>query len=104
MLNMSQVGIGELEEKASTVIADVVAGETVVVTDHGQPVAQISAISRSPLANLLSSGQARAAKSNICDLPSPKPGPNISAELAAMRDAERSNSHTPLGATTRRAQ
>ncbi|MFM8948289.1 MAG: type II toxin-antitoxin system Phd/YefM family antitoxin, partial [Acidimicrobiaceae bacterium] len=38
---MREVGIRALKQNASEVIADVVQGETIVVTDRGRQVAQI---------------------------------------------------------------
>jgi hypothetical protein len=38
---------------------------------------------------LIEAGRARAAKRDIADLPPPEPGPDLSGELAAQRDAER---------------
>lgn len=65
------------------------AGETVTIPDRGRPVAQLTPIPPSPLRRLLDAGHARAARRDIRELPEPEPGPNLSSELAAMRDAER---------------
>lgn len=89
MKHMSQVGIRALKQNASAVVADAVAGETVTITDRGRPVAQLTAIPSSRLHQLLDAGGARAARHPITGLPAPEPGPNLSGELAAMRDAER---------------
>ena len=42
-----------------------------------------------PLQRLLASGRARPPRRDIRELPAPSPGPSLTAELAAMRDAER---------------
>ncbi|MDR5699294.1 type II toxin-antitoxin system Phd/YefM family antitoxin [Agromyces aerolatus] len=86
---MTTVGIRALKQNASAVVADAAAGETVTITDRGRPVAQITPIPASPLERLRASGAARPPLRDIRTLPSPAPGPSISAELAAMRDAER---------------
>lgn len=86
---MGQVGIRALKQNASAVVAEVVAGETVTITDRGRPVAQLSPIPSSPLRRLLSAGAARSARRSIAELPAPQPGEALSVELATMRDAER---------------
>lgn len=89
MKHMSTVGIRALKQNASAVIAEAVAGETVTITDRGRPVAQLAPLPISPLQRLRASGATRAPLRDIRSLPAPEPGPSISAELAAMRDAER---------------
>ncbi|MGB3910980.1 MAG: type II toxin-antitoxin system prevent-host-death family antitoxin [Pseudolysinimonas sp.] len=86
---MVEVGIRALKQNASAVVADAAAGETVTITDRGRRVAQLTPIPASPLRRLLDAGHARGPRSDIRDLPAPTPGPDLSAELAAMRDAER---------------
>lgn len=87
--HMMQVGIRALKQNASAVVADAAAGETVTITDRGRPVAQMTPIPASPLQRMLDSGRARPPRCEIRKLPAPEPGPSLSAELAAMRDAER---------------
>ena len=86
---MSEVGIRALKQNASAVVAQAASGETVTVTDRGRPVAQITAIPSSQLRRLVASGQARPARHGINDLSAPERGPDLTAELTAMRDAER---------------
>ena len=86
---MSEVGIRALKQYASAVGADAASGETVTITDRGRPVAQMTAIPASRLQALLDSGRARPARTSIVDLPPPEPGPDVSAQLRAMRDADR---------------
>lgn len=86
---MSQVGIRALKQNASAVVAEVVAGETVTITDRGRPVAQLSPIPTSPLRRLIAAGAARPSRRSIVELPAPEPGTGLSSELATMRDAER---------------
>ncbi len=90
MSHMAEVvGIRALKQNASAVVADAAAGETVTITDRGRPVAQLTPLPTSPLRQLVASGQARPPKHDIRDLPAPPPGPDLSAELAEMRDDER---------------
>jgi prevent-host-death family protein len=86
---MAEVGIRALKQNASAVVADAAAGDTVTITDRGRPVAQLTPIPASPLERMIGSGRARAPRRDIRRLPTPRPGPGLSDELAAMRDAER---------------
>jgi prevent-host-death family protein len=83
------VGIRALKENASAVVARTAAGETLTVTDRGRPVARLAPIPQSPLEEMLQAGEARPARMPAVDLAYPAPGPSLSADLAAMRDAER---------------
>ena len=85
---MPKVGIRALKQNASAVVAGVVAGQDVTITDRGRPVAWMTAIPASRLEGLLESGRARAARRSIADLPAPEDGPDPSVVLAAMRHDE----------------
>jgi prevent-host-death family protein len=90
---MKTVGIRELKQNASAVIADVVAGEVVTVTSRGRPVAQISPLAKDTVRGLIDSGQARAAKHPLSDL-TPTPAlpagtRQLSDVLRELRDDER---------------
>ncbi len=89
MKHMGEVGIRALKQNASAVVAEAAAGETVIITDRGRPVAQLTPLPISRLAGLINSGRARPATRDIADLPAPEPGPDISATLTEMRDSER---------------
>jgi len=86
---MGTVGIRALKQNASAVVAEAAAGETVTITDRGRPVAQLTPIPASRLQALLASGRARGARRSMEALPAPLAGPDLSAELEAMRGAER---------------
>lgn len=86
---MSTVGIRALKQNASRVVADAAAGETVTITDHGRPVAQLTAIPASRLQSLIDSGLARASRRDIAELPAPGTGPDVTSALVEMRGAER---------------
>ncbi|QLQ09114.1 MAG: type II toxin-antitoxin system prevent-host-death family antitoxin [Nocardioidaceae bacterium] len=86
---MTEVGIRALKQNASAVVAEAAAGETVTITDRGRPVAQLTPISISPLRGMLLAGRARPPRLDIADLPPSYTGPDLSAVLREMRDAER---------------
>lgn len=92
---MDQVGIRELKQNASAVVATVAAGHPVTITDRGRPAAVLSPIPRTRLAALLASGAARAPRraGGIAALPpaAAVDGDDgaVSRELAAFRAAER---------------
>lgn len=89
MKHMSEVGIRALKQNASAVVAEAAAGETIIVTDRGRPVARMTAIPSSRVDALVDSGLARRARARITDVPLPTTGPDLSAVLAATRDDER---------------
>jgi prevent-host-death family protein len=82
---MSEVGIRALKQNASAVVARAVAGETVIITDRGRPVAELIPIAQSRWDALVAAGRVRPARRPLADLPSPEPGPSLSAVLAEMR-------------------
>ncbi len=90
---MSRVGIRELRQNASAVVAEAAAGEVVTITDRGRPVAKLVPLDPDPLTELIMSGRARPAKRSVADLPSPQPLPAgarpISEVLKEMREDER---------------
>ena len=90
---MRQVGIRALKQNASEVIAEVTNGETIVITDRGRPVAQISPLPNSPLATHIASGMIVRAKNSKKKLPQPisrqKNAPSLSELLIEMRNKER---------------
>lgn len=86
---MERAGIRELKQNASAVVSAAAAGQTVIITDRGREVAQLSPISASPLEQLRAAGRVREAYGTLADLPYPEPGAPISEVLAAMREEER---------------
>jgi prevent-host-death family protein len=87
--NMSEVGIRALKQNASAVVAKAATGETITITDRGRAVARLTPIPSSRLEQLTEAGHARRPRRDITTLSAPKPGPNLTAELIATRDAER---------------
>jgi prevent-host-death family protein len=86
---MDEVGIRALKQNASAVVAEAAAGETITITDRGRPVARLTAIPSSRLQQVIAAGRARLPRRDIATLPAPKPGPLLTDDLIASRDAER---------------
>jgi prevent-host-death family protein len=91
---MVAVGIRELKQNASAVLARVKLGESVEVTDRGRPVALIVPVPKPGVVErLIAEGKATPAKGNLSELAPPRrprPGrPLPSQVLAEMRRDER---------------
>ncbi|WP_419945613.1 type II toxin-antitoxin system Phd/YefM family antitoxin [Candidatus Poriferisodalis sp.] len=93
---MAEVGIRELKQNASAVVARAEAGEEITVTNRGRPVAKlvphIHQPRRSRLEELIARGDATPATRDITDLPPPLPalpGRSLSEVLLEMREEER---------------
>ena len=94
---MASVGVRELKQNASAVLRRVKAGESIEVTEHGQPVARIVPIGAlSRLDQLIVEGKATPADGSLTEWlkdhpPSPAPPgmPTASEILAEMRSDER---------------
>jgi len=63
----SVVGIRDLKQNASEVMARVKKGETVLVTDRGRPVGRIVPLASSPLEELVEAGLASPPTSSLGD-------------------------------------
>ena len=87
---VERADIRDLQRHASAVIAEVVAGGTVIITDRGKAVAQVTPPPESPYAQMVAAGLLRPATRRLADLPAPEPGETISPTLEAMRNDERS--------------
>ncbi|WP_167492945.1 type II toxin-antitoxin system Phd/YefM family antitoxin [Micromonospora ureilytica] len=91
---MERIGVRELNQNTSQVLARVSGGETVEITDRGHPIARLVPVSddRSMLAKLVAAGRAVAPTGGgPVPLP-PKLGAedvDVAAALAEMRDEER---------------
>jgi prevent-host-death family protein len=88
---MTAVGIRALKQSASAVIARAAAGERVIVTDNGRPVAQILPLGDDRLADLETAGLLRPASRSISELGPPPPRGRRRAlgdALAEMRDED----------------
>ncbi|MEJ3404807.1 type II toxin-antitoxin system prevent-host-death family antitoxin [Rathayibacter sp. YIM 133350] len=82
------VGIRSLKQNASAVVARAEAGANLTITDRGRPVARLSPIGRSRLAELETAGRLRAPLRDLTELPPAATGSPLSAVLAQMRDEE----------------
>jgi prevent-host-death family protein len=71
---METVGIRELKQNASEVVAQVARGKWFVVTDRGRPVAQLIPLQKSRIEDLIESGQLKPATARLDDLPPPVKG------------------------------
>lgn len=85
------IGIRELKQNASAAVSRAAAGEALVVTDHGRPVARLVPLGASRTAELVTAGLARAPGRSITDLPWPEgeATTELSATLRADRDDQR---------------
>ncbi len=87
---MNRVGIRELKQNASAVVARVQHGETIVVTDRGRPAALLSPIPGSKVEELKTSGRLRSATLSFASFQPPEPHDKpLSETLQEMRSAER---------------
>ncbi|AFV87880.1 type II toxin-antitoxin system prevent-host-death family antitoxin [Acidipropionibacterium acidipropionici] len=86
---MSEVGIRELKQNASSVVRRAAAGEEITVTDRGRPVARLSAIDHGGVRGLLAADRARPPIRALSDLPAPTIAADVSSVLRQMRDEER---------------
>lgn len=89
------VGIRELRQQATAVLRRVVAGESLVVTDHGHPIARLVPLRPSALEQLVAEGRATPAEGDLLalleelDLPADADGSGVSAALGELRAQER---------------
>jgi prevent-host-death family protein len=86
----AQVGVRELRQNLSVYLARIARGETLEVTDRGQPVAILSPIGRqsSALERLTAAGLVVPATKDLLDLPRPRRAPkgfNPARALAEQR-------------------
>src|SRR5579875_3325637 len=65
---MLRFGIRALKQNASQVVAGAGAGDVVIITDRGRPVAQLVPVPGGHVAALIASGRARPAKSSLAAL------------------------------------
>jgi len=91
---MERIGVRELNQNTSQVLARVSGGEALEITDRGQPVARLVPVGGdvSSLARLVAAGRAVAPTSTgPVPLPPPlgDPDNDVASVLAAARDEER---------------
>lgn len=86
---MSSVGIRDLKQNASAVVARAAAGEIITVTDRGRPVAQLTPLPPPTLKERVERGLVRAPKHPFSTLPPPLPagpGPRLTELLEESRE------------------
>lgn len=89
---MESVGIRELRQNASQVVARAAAGEVITITDRGRPVAQMSPLANSSIERLRERGLITPATRTFeeyCTSTKPTTGPPLSPVLQQLRDEER---------------
>lgn len=90
---MESVGVKELKQNTSAVLRRVAAGESLIVTDRGRPVACLSPIRKRGLPELIDAGLVTMPTGRLSDAPPPralKPGQLTAGEaLARAREHER---------------
>ncbi|MGH2829997.1 MAG: type II toxin-antitoxin system Phd/YefM family antitoxin [Actinomycetota bacterium] len=89
---MIEVGIRDLRNRLSHYLKRVRSGETIKVTDHGEPVAQIIPAGIDPhLAKMIAEGRLTWSGKRLGPLPKPvkplKPGPSLSDYITEDREA-----------------
>lgn len=92
----ARVGVRELRQNLSVYLDRVKQGETLEVTEHGQPVAQLGPRRSTPtsiLDQMIADGRATAATISPSDIPTPLPdpdrsGPTLTEILLQMRDED----------------
>jgi prevent-host-death family protein len=89
---MVSVGVRELRQHASRVLARVKNGETVEVTERGRPVARIVPLGLTAWEDMVASGAVSLPSvpgSLLDELPVDDGGPSLAEELARLREHER---------------
>jgi prevent-host-death family protein len=90
---MEHVGIRDLNQNASAIVARAASGENIIITDRGRPVARLIPFHESVVAGLISAGQARPPKYSLNELSKPAPADNLDKSLSeilyTMRNEER---------------
>lgn len=90
MKHMKTVGVRALKQNASAVVAEAASGETVIITDRGEPVAQMLPLSGGALRDLERAGLIRKRRHSVVDLPPPLAArASLSDAVARGRDDER---------------
>jgi prevent-host-death family protein len=87
---MKTVGVRALKQNASAVVAEAASGETVIITDRGEPVAQMLPLGGGALRDLERAGLIRKRRHSVVDLPPPLTArASLSDAVRRGRDDER---------------
>lgn len=82
------IGIRELKQNASAVVARAAAGELLLVTDRGRPVARLVPLGLSRVDEMVRAGTARPRRRPLTELPRPEGPASTELSDALMRDRE----------------
>lgn len=82
------IGIRELKQNASAAVSRAAAGEVLVVTDHGRPVARLVPLGSSRSSQLVTAGLARSPRRALANLPRPAGAPSSALSQALGEDRE----------------
>jgi prevent-host-death family protein len=91
----ARVGVREIRQNLSKYLARVAQGESIEITEHGRPVAQLGPLPQalSSMERMYAAGLIRKGHGNLLDLGPPPPRPAgtrpLSEILQEMRDEER---------------
>jgi antitoxin (DNA-binding transcriptional repressor) of toxin-antitoxin stability system len=86
---MTTITLKTLEEQVAEIVAQVAAGDTIVITDGGRPIVTMAPARKSRVQELIAEGRAHPPSARLEDLPPPKPGPPLTELLLRMREEER---------------
>jgi prevent-host-death family protein len=89
MKHNDEVGIRDLKQFASAIVAKAAAGEVITITSRGKPVARLTPIPGSRLHELTEAGLVVPASRGTSDLPDPIVGASVSKILTELREEER---------------
>jgi len=65
---MKRVGVRELRQNASALLRDIADGETIEITHHGHPVAQLIPVNNDPWSALIASNEVTPARLSPADI------------------------------------
>jgi prevent-host-death family protein len=74
---MKRYGVRELRQNASMLLRQVAAGETIEITNNGQPVAQLIPAVYDPWAALVASKEVSLARTSVADILTRSPRPYL---------------------------
>ncbi|WP_298746398.1 type II toxin-antitoxin system Phd/YefM family antitoxin [uncultured Serinicoccus sp.] len=82
------IGIREFKQNASAAVSRAAAGEALVVTDHGRPVARLVPFGANRTSELVNAGLARPPRADLADLPRPEGTSTTAVSKALAHDRE----------------
>lgn len=82
------IGIRELKQNASAVVARAAAGELLLVTDRGRPVARLVPLGLSRVEEMVRAGIARPSRRPLSELPHPEGPTSTELSDALLHDRE----------------